>query len=402
MIEDSETQGKSFGCSPFREGRSNTPVLRSGRVSVWHGDCMTVLKGFEACSVDSIVTDPPAGIGFLGKAWDGDRGGRRQWVEWFTNVMAECFRVLKPGGHVFVWSIPRTSHWVGWSLEEAGFEVRDVVGHLFGSGMPKSSNIGKTLDRRDGLVREVVGSYQITGNAGMPTSEKGGTYGVGVGTAPAVDVEVTVPAGEDAKRWDGWGTALKPALECWVLARKPVAESSVAENVRLHGTGGINIDGCRVPHGEDVDLSQSRKQSDVQYKPGGRWPANVVLSHADVCDGVVCVADCPVPELNRQARDDVARFFNVFPVRYVKKAGRSERPVVDGMQHPTVKPLALTDWLVKLITPPDGLVLDPFAGSGTVLESAVRGGFRAVGVESDESYVSLILERLAGTEEVSG
>lgn len=215
------------------------------------GDCLEVLRGLEPNSIDSVVTDPPAGIGFMGKEWDSDKGGREKWVAWFETVMKECLRVMKPGAHAFVWAIPRTSHWTGTALENAGFEVRDVVTHLFGSGFPKSLDISKAIDKT---------------------------------------------AGDEAKQWSGWGTALKPAAEFWFLVRKPLSESTVAKNVLRWGTGGLNIDVSRVEAKDQFDLEKNwnRTQStgakgnivgahglgaiDLSDRaPQGRFPANLLL-----------------------------------------------------------------------------------------------------------------------------
>ena len=169
------------------------------------GDCLEVLRGIDSCSIDACVTDPPAGIAFMGKAWDGSKGGRDQWIAWLASVMAEVLRALKPGGHAVVWALPRTSHWTGMALETAGFEIRDCLSHLFGSGFPKSLDVSKSIDRAAGAERDGVGDY-----------------GSSLVTAPATD---------DAKRWDGWGTALKPAAEMWWLVRKPSAPGSLCDTI---------------------------------------------------------------------------------------------------------------------------------------------------------------------------
>jgi DNA modification methylase len=245
-----------------------------------NSDCLVALKLMADSSVDSLITDPPAGISFMGKAWDEDKGGRKQWVAWMTEVMTECMRVLKPGAHGLVWAIPRTSHWTATALEDAGFEIRDVVTHIFGSGFPKSHNIEKVI-----------------GEAGK-----------------------------------GIGTALKPASEHWVLVRKPISEKTVAANVLAHGTGGINIDASRIT----VDRSKEREY-DKEAKSGitgdqgssfgsaharndswlsqGRFPANLVLSHNDDCHEVPtpytlkdqpvnmknCTPGCAVSALDEQS-----------------------------------------------------------------------------------------------------
>lgn len=214
------------------------------------GDALAVLKGLPENSVDAIVTDPPAAVSFMGREWDSDKGGRTQWVGWLSQVMREALRCLKPGGHALVWALPRTSHWTALALEDAGFEIRDCVYHLFGSGFPKSLDISKAIDKMADAEREVIGhvdgrgSYdgsirtpreKFTGNV-WNNGEAGGTT-----LAP-----ITAPATPEAQQWQGYGTALKPAVECWWLCRKPLSESSIAANVLRWSTGAINIDACRV------------------------------------------------------------------------------------------------------------------------------------------------------------
>ncbi|MFZ4119957.1 MAG: DNA methyltransferase [Polynucleobacter sp.] len=269
------------------------------------GDCLEKLKELDADSIDSLVTDPPAGISFMGKEWDHHKGGRDEWVSWLTDVMRECFRVMKPGAHGLVWAIPRTSHWTATALENAGFEIRDVVTHLFGSGFPKSMDISKAIDKAAGVEREVVG---VAGKSGSKRMSMAGDFTGGKYLA-------TAPATEAAKKWQGWGTALKPASEHWILIRKPISEKTVAKNVLKHGTGGINIDGSRVVCDLNAeDLARGRKRSISNnpisgYKTNGRenyqaatgrFPANLVFSHNDDCEDE-CSGGCAVKELDEQS-----------------------------------------------------------------------------------------------------
>lgn len=316
----------------------------TARWTVVHGDCLELLRATPDNSVDSIVTDPPGAISFMGRKWDGDKGGRQQWVAWLTEIMQEALRVLKPGGYAIVWAIPRTSHWTATALEDAGFEIIDSLHHFFGSGFPKSHNASKAIDehdfrqwlkanpgahelhrkskarkktggergkrvaarvdrmlrRRAGLLRDVVHSYTASGNAGTPTSEKGGTYGVGVANSEAVELHVTRGATERSRKWDGYGTALKPGHEVWWLAQKPI-KTTVAANLLEHGTGALNIDGCRVATDwNEPDRPDSWKRSGhtadpdagkiaappgqgIEFHPGGRWPPNVVFTHSSGC-----------------------------------------------------------------------------------------------------------------------
>jgi|ERR1700761_23663 len=320
------------------------------------GDCLKQLKTLEDSSVDSLITDPPAGISFMGKDWDDDKGGRDQWIAWMTDVMKECLRVMKPGAHGLVWALPRTSHWTATALENAGFEVRDVITHLFGSGFPKSHNIAKAIE----------------------TAE--------------------------AKQWEGWGTALKPASEHWILVRKPCSEKTVAKNVLKHGVGGINIDECRIgsnpgysyPNGAGGSSFSVGKGTDgtrtipVQSTQG-RFPANLVLSHSEHCTDTECDQECAIKRLDEQSgilkQGGASRFF------YCAKASKADKGSENT--HPTVKSTKLMQYLIKLITPPNGVVLDPFMGSGSTGVAATELKFEFIGIEKEPEYHEIALKRVA-------
>ncbi len=272
-----------------------------------NGDCLEVLRTLPDDSLDSMVTDPPAGIAFMGKDWDKDKGGRDGWIAWMTEVMRECNRVLKPGAHALVWAIPRTSHWTMTALEDAGFEVRDVVTHLFGTGFPKSLDVSKAIDKAAGAERPVIGIHP---NA---ASSLGNGINMDGGKAHET-VPLTAPATPEAQRWQGYGTALKPACEFWVLCRKPLGEKTVAANVLKHGTGGLNIDGARIGVADD-EPNKRRATGDNggadslfgvgnSTRPAtlsqGRFPANLVLSHSEGC-GDVCADDCAAKALDEQS-----------------------------------------------------------------------------------------------------
>lgn len=281
------------------------------------GDCLTVLRNIDSNSIDSLVTDPPAGISFMGKAWDGDKGGSKQWIAWMQSIAVECLRALKPGAHGLVWALPRTSHRTATALENAGFEIRDVVTHIFGSGFPKSQNISKTIDKAAGAEREVLGESAYA-NKGRTTTHNSMS---GAGTS-SLNEFITAPATDEAKQWEGWGTALKPASEHWVLIRKPLSEKTVAKNVLKHGTGGLNIDASRISTSQsDLEGMLRTKGTNIkgqafgiagrdanwtpEYTPpppnnAGRFPANLILSHHPDCEPE-CHDECAVAELDRQS-----------------------------------------------------------------------------------------------------
>jgi DNA modification methylase len=361
--------------------------------TLYLSDCLDALKTLPGNSVDSLVTDPPAGISFMGKKWDSDKGGRDHWIAWLSDVMRECHRVLKPGAHGLVWAIPRTSHWTAMALENAGFEVRDVVTHLFGTGFPKSLDISKAIDKAAGAERAVIGKSPNSRNRNNADFMSVGDFR---GKDGATDnIYLTSPATFEAKQWQGWGTALKPAVEHWILVRKPLSEKNVAANVLKHGTGGVNVDGCRLG---GVDTTR-RKTCSAWWRRGmavaiiagselGRFPANLVLSHNPDCDPPRCSADCAVAIMDAQAKSNVSRFF------YTAKASKSDRGG-DFNKHPTVKPTKLMNYLIKLITPPGGTVLDPFMGSGTTGVSAIKGGWSFIGIEQDAESHEAARKRIA-------
>jgi site-specific DNA-methyltransferase (adenine-specific) len=342
------------------------PVVDVDGTRVFVGDAVALLPLLACESIDSVVTDPPYGLGFNGLGWDGPAAFRlsldaagaapdgrgaawsegRLFGEWCRAWAAGALAALKPGGHLVAFGGTRTWHRLAVGVEDAGFEVRDQVAWLHTSGMPKSLDLSNAIDRRLGAVRadrvvEVAPLDSVLG-ATRRVAAKG------------------TPVTREARRWEGWGTGLKPAFEPIVVARKP-CQGGVAANTLAHGVGGLNIDAARQPG-------------------SGRWPANVAL------DGTQAA------RLGALAGEGVAGRFPVF--HHEPKAQRSERPRAFGASHATVKPLALMRWLVGLVTPPGGVVLDPFAGSGTTVEAALAGGFRAVAFEREAAYVPLIQARL--------
>jgi len=271
------------------------------------GDCLKLLKLIPDNSIDSVVSDPPAGIEFMGKNWDKDKGGRDNWIAWLTSVLKEVYRVLKPGGHILIWSIPKTSHWPGMAIENAGFEYRDKITHIFGSGFPKSLNVSKALDKAAGKTRKVVGKRKRSGGPTGLTANKGWNPGPMGNEGKYTDI--TAPATPEAEQWDGWGTALKPAVEIWHLARKPLSEKTVAKNVLKWGTGALSIDKSRIRCDSDI-IEQSGELQDMKRdkihagydrkhktmfrtgkpkersgpsNPQGRFPADFMLTHSPDC-----------------------------------------------------------------------------------------------------------------------
>lgn len=532
----------------------SAPYYQDGPVRLFHGDCIEVMRAMPDASVDSIVTDPPYGLGFMGREWDDLPPG--------LDFAVEALRVLKPGGHMLAFGGTRTWHRLAVAVEDAGFEIRDSIAWLYSQGFPKSMNVGADqrfcqcgmgelkhgsetgkhaveqvgtvdvpglLDRvsplsdeaagrstadllaavsgqaRRGLARSDGGEYegpQTGGRAirrgqpgvegrrdvqtpsGQLRSPADGSVPSGVSVdgeverlhsvAPARDGAVdrasvdalgvresqgsrhveqragepgAVPdeSGSQAGRgWPvcggcgkpqvaGWGTALKPAFEPIVVGRKPLV-GTVAANVLAHGTGALNIDGCRVEAGGDyhgLNVTQGMSGDPSSYTgprsepskftpAAGRWPTNVILDESQAAEldrqsGVLVsnggrgphrIKSTEAANANRVAYSDytptesavygdsggASRFFPTF--RYEAKAPSSERPNVDGTAHPTVKPLDLMAWLCRLVTPPGGIILEPFAGSGTTLEAALGEGFQVIGIEREADYLPLIMSRL--------
>lgn len=402
------------------------------------GDCLEELQWIFDESIDSLVTDPPAGISFMGKGWDDDKGGRDGWIAWLTEVMMECHRVLKPGAYALVWAIPRTSHWTMTALENAGFEIRDVVTHLFGTGFPKSLDVSKAIDKEAGAKREVVGFDPVAAAKAnkRPAGEMNARYRNST-AANDNGATITAPATDAARQWEGFGTALKPACEFWILCRKPIAEKTVAKNVLKYGTGALNIDGCRIGFQSEADRKAAEwgtkggaegwgLKPGAEVKPtnaSGRFPSNLVISHSDDCDfeEEECAPDCAVMALDEQSGtlvskwgkqktrhdgdasmfglgvpDDVnkysgdsggaSRFF------YCAKASKTDRG--ENNKHPTVKSTKLMEYLLKLVTPPTGIVLDPFMGSGSTGVAAIRAGFKFIGIEQEQEYFDTAKSRI--------
>jgi len=374
-----------------------------------HGDCLDRLRELPDCSIDACVTDPPYGLSFMGKAWDYDVPGAEVW--------REVLRVLKPGGHLLAFAGTRTQHRMAVQIEDAGFEIRDMIAWVYGSGFPKSLDVSKAIDKCNGdpnrlhkftawmrttgltarqldeitgtnmgghyltaasqpaiptaalwklirphcgdvpawvdeLVQRIEAEREVLGQktAGIANPDDHDRHTIGGSTSVVVDI--TAPATPEAQQWAGWGTALKPALEPITVARKPLV-GTVAANVLEHGTGAINVDGCRVG------------------TSSGRWPANLIHDGSDE---------------PRELLGDAARFF------YCAKASKADRG--EGNMHPTVKPTELMRYLCRLVTPPGGVVLDPFMGSGSTGKAAALEGFRFIGIERDPNYLAIAQQRI--------
>ena len=418
------------------------------------GDCRQQLVTLPDNSIDSIVTDPPYELGFMGKTWDSTG------IAYNTEVWQQCLRVLKPGGHLLAFGGSRTYHRLACAIEDAGFQIRDQIMWVYGSGFPKSLNISKAIDKAAGAEREVIGERTLYGTAASSNPVVGSMEGVS-GAGATKQISVTAPATDAAKQWEGWGTALKPAHEPIVLARKPL-DGTVANNVLTHGVGGINIDGCRVDFVSDDDRHESTAKNQHQnfgtepmtnntvygdysmmkptnYNPPGRFPANFIHDGSDEVlelfpDSKAGVAirtksggktfggDNDKPPMEDLGYNDgggsAARFF------YCAKANKTDRNeglddfepkrdadriATDGAggenprnrtntakvnHHPTVKPTTLMRYLCRLVTPPHGTILDPFTGSGSTGKAAVLEGFNFIGIELDPEYIAIAEARI--------
>jgi site-specific DNA-methyltransferase (adenine-specific) len=423
---------------------------------ILHGNNLDLLRTLPDNSIDSIVTDPPYELGFMGKKWDSTG------IAYSVELWSECLRVLKSGGHLLAFSGSRTYHRMVVAIEDAGFEIRDQIMWVYGSGFPKSLDISKAIDKAAGAERTVIGEKKQRANSSASNIKM---------NASAGEVElITAPATDEAQQWSGWGTALKPAHEPIVMARKPI-DGTVANNVLKHGVGGINIDGCRVEttdnfdnvvgrpiqklatrrEGETDDEYRSRvlespaqQEALAKLKELGRFPANFIHDGSEEVlalfpdtkggtairrnsGGNTFGGENKKPAMNDLGYGDdgsAARFF------YCAKASKAERNAgLEGMPaewkaaanfrpnhmekalegdsgnpfgrfqptqnfHPTVKPIALMRYLVRLVTPPNGTVLDPFTGSGTTLVAAVLEGFNSIGMELTADYLPIINARV--------
>ena len=440
--------------------------------TIINSDCLEYLRSLQDNTFDSIVTDPPYGLSFMGKKWDYDVPS--------VDIWRECLRVLKPGGHLLSFAGTRTQHRMAVNIEDAGFEIRDMIAWVYGSGFPKSLDVSKAIDKMDASEEQERRRLRFTAwvrSTGV-TSRKideatgtnmGGHYTtaasqpaimtrehleacrhllgevpawveqeadirsvesknfaerpvIGRGTSdalafyaerPPVDgYDITAPATDAARQWQGWGTALKPALEPITVARKPLI-GTVANNVLEHGTGALNIDGCRVS-GEATPINKLEKWSGFgqekspdyiqEIKTKGRWPANLIHDGSDEVTGLFGTAArffyCA--KASKKDRDEGLEEYE--EVSAGTRTGRKDGSVginayagATGSArnfHPTVKPTTLMRYLCRLITPPGGTILDPFAGSGSTGKAAKMEGFSFVGVEIEKEYCKIAKKRI--------
>ncbi len=518
--------------------REKLAAKKRSMFHIEHGDNLEILKKLSPNSFDSLVTDPPSGIAFMGKDWDTDKGGRDAWIAWLRTIMQEVYRVLKPGGYGVVWSLPRTSHWTAMALEDAGFDIRDSISHVFGQGFPKSHDISKAIDRLAGAEREIKG--HLNKQTGLITAEpqRIDTSNFNLQFAPKHTREgiVSQPLSDPATaaaaaKWNGWGSAVKPAHEIWWLIQKPISENSIAENVLTHGVGGLNIDGSRIgwkneePYKDQPNKAQgvfvSKEHIDFTSNgnPTGRFPSNFLMTHSPECELIgnrkvgsgeivlssqvnrtakddfftgkkpnrtnsttsygtetvenwQCSESCPIRILDEQSggsksaprkagsglindlvgfphgaesnhsdKGGASRFFKTFeadlvaPFFYAAKpssgeknkglegreltvkgsfdgakvsnttkgptnALRPDKATLGANGHPTVKGVKLMQYLITLITPPSGVVLDPFMGSGTTGVAAIKNGFKFFGIDQEKQYTEIAIDRLMGVYQV--
>jgi len=418
------------------------------------GDSVDKLKELDDNSIDSIVTDPPYGLSFMGKKWDYDVPSQE--------IFEECLRVLKPGGYLLSFAGSRTYHRMAVRVEDAGFEIRDQIMWIYGSGFPKSHNIGKSVDKLLGNEREVIGT-KIHSQKGVKAAEERTTIGAGAFGEPR-EADIT----KGTSQYEGWGTALKPAHEPIVMARKPLSEKTVVNNVLEWGTGGINIEESRISYKSKDDMEirknthrETNKLGDGNFGGGkysqpvesGRFPANIILDEEagkilDEQSGITTSGKVKETKESYEGESNTgfirgvsnssnqhggtggaSRFFYCpktskrdrnegledFKGKQIgtynahsadlknyggsslgaaSMSGNNKMPQPKQNFHPTVKPTDLMLYLIRLVTPKGGTTLDPFMGSGSTGKAAVRGGFDFVGIEMDEEYMEIATARI--------
>jgi DNA modification methylase len=451
-------------------------VSRSTSMTILHADCRDAMAEMAPDSVDSIVTDPPYGLSFMGKEWDHGVPGAEFWTA--------ALRVAKPGAHLLAFGGTRTFHRLAVAIEDAGWEIRDTVMWVYGSGFPKSLDVSKAIDKMDakgeqearrlrftawvrstgitaGQINEATGTFMgshYTTAASQPavmtrehleavrhmvgdvpewvereadirtvesqnfasrevveerTAVQGGgsSLQIRMGERREVEANITAPATDAARQWDGWGTALKPAWEPIIVARKPLV-GTVAANVLEYGTGGLNVDGCRVGTGDGYTENAVTERRTFEPAPGGRWPANLIHDGSDEVVGLFPEAGSAArffycAKASKRDREEGLEAFDAVSRPNGNKWTDQDYRVTKGERpasaesgprknlHPTVKPTDLMRYLCRLVTPPGGLVLDPFCGSGSTGKAALLEGFRFIGVEKDEASAETARARCA-------
>jgi DNA modification methylase len=443
-------------------------------IQIHKGDSRIVLKEYPDNYFDSLITDPPAAISLMNKTWDSNKGGRDQWITWLSEILKEVYRVLKPGAYGVIWAIPRTSHYTAFAAENAGFEIRDIIHHLFGSGYPTGLNISKQFDREAGKGIKVKTKGGRGTNSTMYNPFSSGEM--------RGEFEELLPETDNAKEWLGWHTKLKPATEHWILIQKPT-KLSITQNILEFGTGGLHIEATRVPANDGFEkawdkpvstnvgadgyvlLTNAQHTVDLsEHKPSGRFPANLVFSHHPDCRLIVasggpygtsdwCHEDCPVKQIDAQTGYSKARrsqrgktkVFNQYhdqwegestergfndeggKARYFTqlegtfgyharvspsekrfyckdcdaiyvgtKNNFQEHKAHGIVAHPTPKSIKLMQWLITLITPTNGRVLDPFFGTGSTGVACQELGFDCTGIDLDDEdgYLKIAQARI--------
>ena len=401
------------------------------------GDCLNKLKDLDDNSIDSIVTDPPYGLSFMGKKWDYDVPSQEIWEE--------CIRVIKPGGYLLAFAGSRTYHRMAVRIEDAGFEIRDQIMWIYGSGFPKSMDISKQIDKREGVEREVIGK---TNGSGMTKSNV--EQGAQKRNVTEWNVYSNNPVSNLAKEWEGWGTALKPAHEPIVMARKPLSEKTVVDNVLEWGTGGINIDESKIGtqliktqggqkfKGDGIYGKYNNCEESIHI---GRFPANIIFDEEagkilDEQSGITSQGHWSkgktkgfgefgggeslyegvgpkdkekggasrffyCPKTSKKDRNEGLDGFEEKKQDLSRKEGKvgGDNPRNRGVNkrknyHPTVKPTDLMLYLIRLVTPNGGTILDPFMGSGSTGKASVRGGFDFIGIEREDEYMKIAEARI--------
>jgi len=362
-------------------------------------DCLEYLRSLQDNTFESVVTDPPYGLSFMGKKWDYDVPSVEIW--------RECLRVLKPGGHLLSFAGTRTQHRMAMNIEDAGFEIRDMIAWVYGNGFPKSLDVSKAIDKMAGAKRELI--LDEDGNQVWTSQKQGKKSMFDGGRERPATYPATYPATDAARKWKGWGTALKPALEPITIARKPLI-GTVAENVQTYGTGAMNIDECRLEargqqqqgkyEGSNINIVAYRDGEKTYSADLGRWPANFIHDGSEEVIGLFGTAvrffycakaskkdrDEGLHDLEPTTTDDGRKK----PIDNAFQRGKTLR----NNNHPTVKPTTLMRYLCRLVTPPNGTILDPFMGSGSTGKAAKMEGFSFVGVEREKEYCEIAKKRI--------